>query len=104
MSAYAFYEYIATLCGSGHAEHEGEAVHCLIEINTLDEKGCSRHSLELEQEAGDLVLFVVNPGPNRRIAHSKIWKVDEQRLSQLGLAKNIDRIGNSKIYFYSGKT
>ena len=103
MSAYAFYEYIATLSGTRHAEEEGESVHCVIEIDMLDEKGRDRHTVELEQEAGDLVLFVVNPGPNRRIADSKIWKVDEQRINELGQAKNVNRIGNSQIYFYSGK-
>jgi hypothetical protein len=49
-------------------------------------------------------LFIVNPGPNRRIAHSKIWKVDEKRLNELGPAKSVERIGNSKVSFYSGKT
>jgi hypothetical protein len=104
MSTRAFYEYIATLSGTGHAEDGGEAVHCLIEIEMLDEQGRHRHTVELEQEAGDLVLFAVNPGPNRGIAQSKIWKVDEQRLNELGPPKNVDRIGHSRIYFYDGKT
>ncbi|MBV9128843.1 MAG: hypothetical protein JO298_00465 [Verrucomicrobia bacterium] len=103
MSAHAFYEYVATLSSTGHAEDEGEGVHCLIEIDMLDEQGRHRRSVELEQEAGDLVLFIINPGPNRRIAHSNIWKVDEQRLNELGPAKNVDLVGNSKMYFYSGK-
>jgi hypothetical protein len=104
MSAYAFYEYMATLSGTGHAENEGKAVHCLVEIDMLDENGRYRNTVELEEEAGDLILFVINPGPSRRIAQSKIWKADEQRLSELGPAKSVDRIGNSKVYFYSDKT
>ena len=36
----------------------------------------------LEQEAGDLILFNVNPGPHRRITHSSIGEVDEKRLRE----------------------
>jgi hypothetical protein len=101
MDGYAFYEYTAKVSSGPHAEDQGETVHCLIEMDILDQNGCHRRSVELEQEAGDLVLFVVNPGPNRRIGDSRIWKVDEQRLSELGPAKDIDRIGKTQIYFYS---
>lgn len=101
MNSYAFFEYTAKLSCSPHAEDEGELLHCLIEINTVDQNGRSRHTVELEEEAGDLILFAVNPGPNRRIADSRIWKVNERRLSELGQAKNVNRIGNAQIYFYS---
>src|ERR1700682_5180804 len=105
MSGYAFFEYTAKLTCTPPAEEEaGESVHCLIEMDTVDQHGRSRQTVELEEEAGDLILFAVNPGPNRRIAQSKIWKVDEQRLNELGPPKNVDRIGHSRIYFYDGKT
>ena len=101
MSGYAFFEYTAKLTCTPHAEEEaGEAVHCLIEMDTVDQHGRSRHTVELEEEAGDLILFAVNPGPNRRIADSKIWKVEEQRLNELGQAMDVGRIGSAQIYFY----
>jgi hypothetical protein len=99
MNGYAFFEYTAKLSCTPHAEEEGESLHCLIEMDTVDQNGRNRHTVELEEEAGDLVLFAVNPGPNRRIADSKIWKVEEQRLSELGEAKDIGRIGSTRIYF-----
>jgi hypothetical protein len=75
-------------------------VHCLIEMGTVDQGGRYRQTVELEEEAGDIILFAVNPGPNRRIADSKIRRVDEQRLDELGEAKDVDRIGSAQIYFY----
>jgi hypothetical protein len=100
MSGYAFFEYTAKLTCTPHAEEAGESVHCLIEMDTVDQNGGKRPAVELEEEAGDLVLFAVNPGPNRRIADSKIWEVEEQRLRELGEAKDIGRIGSAQIYFY----
>ena len=61
MSGYAFFEYTAKLTCTPHAEEEGESLHCLIEMDTVDQNGRNRHPVELEEEAGDLVLFVVNP-------------------------------------------
>jgi hypothetical protein len=55
----------------------------------------------LEQEAGDLILFSVNPGPHRRISHSSICEVDEKRLRDLGTATDFNRVGGTEIYFYS---
>jgi len=100
MSKYAFFEYTAKLTCTPHADEEGESVHCLIEMDPVDRNGRSRHTVELEEEAGDLILFAVNPGPNRRIADSKIWKVEKQRLNELGQAKDVGRIGSAQIYFY----
>jgi hypothetical protein len=100
MNRYAFFEYTANLTSTPHAEDKGEAVHCLIEMETVDQNGRVRHTVELEEEAGDLILFAVNPGPNRRIADSRIWKVEEDRLTELGEAKDVDRIGTAQIHFY----
>jgi hypothetical protein len=55
----------------------------------------------LEQEAGELVLFVLNPGPRRRISHSSIREVDEKRVRELGPATDFHLIGDTEIYFYS---
>jgi len=52
----------------------------------------------LEQEAGDLILFNVNPGPHRRITRSSIGEVDEKRLRELGRATDFNRVGSTEIY------
>jgi hypothetical protein len=102
MNGHSIFEYTAKLSNTPHAEDEGESVHCLIEMSTLDQNGRVRHSVELEQEAGDLILFALSPGPHRRIADSRIWQVDEERLRELGPAKVVDRIGKCQIHFYQG--
>jgi hypothetical protein len=50
---YAFFEYKAKITNSGHAENEGEPVHCMIKMKSLDEHGKRRRNVELEQQAGD---------------------------------------------------
>jgi hypothetical protein len=101
MTEYDFFEYTAKLMSTRHAEDEGESVHCVIEMNVLDQNGRRRQSVKLEEEAGYLILFALNPGPNRRIAASKIWKVDEHRLKELAPATVVNRIGSSQIFFYN---
>jgi hypothetical protein len=60
------------------------------------------HSCELlEQEAGDLVLFNVNPRPHRRISNSSLGEVDGNRLGEVGPATDFNRVGSTEIYFYS---
>jgi hypothetical protein len=73
-------------------------IHCLIKFEIGAGHGLSEL---LEQEAGDLVLFSVNAGPHRRISHSSIFEVDEERLLELGPATDFNRVGNTEIYFYS---
>jgi hypothetical protein len=63
--------------------------------------GPERARALLEQEAGELVLFNVNPGPHRRITHSSIGEVGEKRLRELGPATDFNRVGNTEVYFYS---
>jgi hypothetical protein len=98
MSEHAFFEYRAKLISTAHTEDQGELIHCLIkmEIGT----GHRRSQELLEQEAGDLILFSVNPGPHRRISHSSIGEVDEKRLHELGPATDFNRVGSTEIYFY----
>jgi hypothetical protein len=98
MSEHAFFEYRAKLIGTPHVEEQGEPIHCLIKIEIGAGQGLSEL---LEQEAGDLVLFSVNPGPHRRISHSSIFEVDEKRVRELGPATDFNRVGNTEIYFYS---
>jgi hypothetical protein len=60
------------------------------------------HSRELlEQEAGDLVLFNVNPRPHRRISNSSLGEVDGNRLGELAPATDFNRVASTEIYFYS---
>ena len=99
MRKQAFLEYRAKLISTPHTEEQGEPIHCLIKIEIGADDQRSRALLE--QEAGDLILFSVNPGPHRRITHSSIDEVDEKRLHQLGPAADFNRVGNTEIYFYS---
>jgi hypothetical protein len=60
------------------------------------------HSRELlEQEAGDLVLFNVNPRPHRRISNASLGEVDGKRLGEVGPATDFNRVGSAEIYYYS---
>jgi hypothetical protein len=101
MSEHAFFEYKALLTSTPHVEKKGEPVHCLIKMEIAARSGRLRRGAELEQEAGDLILFLTNPGPHRRISDSSICKVDESRLHELGPTTDFHRIGNSEIYFYA---
>ncbi|HEU5238942.1 MAG TPA: hypothetical protein VFU37_17560 [Pyrinomonadaceae bacterium] len=101
MSEHALFEfeYRAKLINTPHIEERGEPIHCLIKMETDFQDGGSREFLE--QEAGDLVLFVLNPGPRRRISNSSIREVDEKRVRELGPATDFHLIGDTEICFYS---
>ena len=99
MSKHAFFEYRAKLISTAHNEEQGEPIHCLIKMDIGAGRARSRELLE--QEAGDLILFSVNPGPHRRISHSNICEVDEKRMRELGPATDFIRVGSIEIYFYS---
>jgi hypothetical protein len=99
MSEHAFFEYGAEPTSTQHTKEEGEPIHCLIkmEIGT----GLRRSRELLKQEARDLIVFSVSPGPHRRISHSNICEVGEKRLRELGPARDFNRVGSVEIYFYS---
>ena len=101
MSEHAFFEYRALLMSTPHVEEKGEPVHCLIKMEIAAPDGRLRRGAELEQEAGDLILFLTNPGPHRRISHSSICKADERRLHELGPGTDFNRVGSSEVYFYA---
>jgi hypothetical protein len=46
----------------------GEPIHCLIRMEIGSQNGRLRERIELEQEAGDVVIFALNPGSNCRIS------------------------------------
>jgi hypothetical protein len=101
MSDYAFFEYQAKLTNVQHAEYEGETVHCIVKMKNVDRNGKRIHDIELHQQAGDNVLFVINPGPYRKISHSTIWNVTEEALHKAGRASDYHRVGDCEIYFYT---
>jgi hypothetical protein len=68
MSDYAFFEYQAKLTNTGHAEDEGETVHCMIRMKNVDRDGKHPHEIELHQQAGDNVLIVINQDRTARLA------------------------------------
>ncbi len=82
-----------------HIEEQGEPIHYLIKMEIG--AGYRRSRELLKQEARDLILFSVNPGPHRRIGLSNICEVDEKRLRELGPATDFNRVGSVEIYFYS---
>jgi hypothetical protein len=101
MNDYAFFEYQAKLTNAGHAEDGGEPVHCMIRMKNVDRGGKRLDDIELQQQAGDNVLFVINPGPYRKISHSSIWNVTEEELQKPGKASDYHRVGDCEIYFYN---
>jgi hypothetical protein len=101
MSDYAFFEYQAKLTNTGHAENEGELVHCMIRMKNVDRNGKRLHDYELHQQAEDDVLFVINPGPHRAINHSSIWNVTEEELHKLEKVSDYHRVGDCEIYFHN---
>jgi hypothetical protein len=99
MSEHAFFEYKAKPMSVTHIEEQGEPIHCLIKMEIG--AGFRRPRALLKQEARDLMIFSVSPGPHRRISHSNIYEVDEKRLRELGPATDFNRVGSTEIYFYS---
>src|SRR5258707_5941345 len=99
MSEKAFNEYRAKPMSTPNNKEQGEPIHCLIKMEIG--AGLRRPRELLKQEARDLILFSVSPGPHRRISYSNICEVDEKRLRELGPATDLNRVGNVEIYFYS---
>ena len=96
----AFFEYRAKITNAGHAEHVGEPVHCFIKMKSGDEHGKRRRNVELEQQAGDNVLFVINPGPTKKISHSSIWSISKETFQKAGTASDQHRVGDCEMVFY----
>ena len=89
------------LTNIGHAEDGGEPVHCMIKMKNVDRDGKCLPDIELRQQAGDNVLFVINPGPCRTISNSNIWNIPEEQLHKSGRASDYHRVGDCEIYFFS---
>jgi hypothetical protein len=101
MSDYTFFEYRAKMTDTSHQQKEGERVHCVVKMRIAADYGHHhRADVELEQDAGDMILFALQPGPHRKISHSEIWKVKENRIAELGQASDLALVGDCAIYFY----
>jgi hypothetical protein len=99
MSEHAFFEYGAKPTSTPDIKGQGEPIHYLIKMEIG--AGLRRSRELLKQEARDLILFSVSPGPHRKISYSNICEVDEKRLRELGPATDFNRVGSVEIYFYS---
>ena len=97
---HAFFEYQAKITNAGHAESEGEPVHCLIRMERTVKQGRRQRNVDLEQQAGDNILFVLNPGPHRKISHSSIWEVSEEAFRNAGPPSAHHRVGDCEILCY----
>jgi hypothetical protein len=69
-------------------------------MRSLDAEGKRRRNVDLEQEAGDAILFALNPGPHRKMSHSNIRAVGEETLTNAGPAIQTHRIGDCEIHCY----
>src|SRR6516164_5182078 len=94
---HVFFEYRAKITNAGHAEDVGEPVHCFIKMKSGDAKGKRRRNVELEQLAGDNILFVLKPGPYRKISHSSIWVVSEETFKKAGAPLERHQVGDCEI-------
>jgi hypothetical protein len=79
----------------------GKPIHCVIKLNINSEDGSRRAHGDLEREAEDLVLFALDPGPHRRISHSTLREVNEERLRELGPVSGFHVVNGTEICFYS---
>jgi hypothetical protein len=102
MSHYSFFEYQAMITNTAHDESAGEPVHCIIKMKSVDEGGKRQRNLELELQAGDDVLFILNPGPHRKVSHSSIWPISEEAFRQAGTPLEHHRVGGCEVLLYRG--
>jgi hypothetical protein len=102
MSHYLFFEYRTTITNTAHDESEGESVRCMVKIKSVDQAGKRLGDVELEQQVGDDVLFVLNPGPHRKVSHSRISAVSEEAFRKAGAALKHHRVGDREVLLYPG--
>jgi hypothetical protein len=100
MSDFTFFEYRATITNLTHDESEGESVRCLIKVKSVDKGGKRLRNLELEQQAGDHVLFLLNPGPHRKISHSRIWPISEEAFQKAATPLEYHRVADCEVLLY----
>src|ERR1700756_3687869 len=96
----AFFEFRGKITNRGHAEDQGEPVHCIVKVPSRDAGGKRRRNVDLEQEAGDTILFALNPGPHRKMSHSRIRAVSEETLRNAGPPVYTHRLRDCDIFCY----
>jgi hypothetical protein len=69
MNAHAFFKYRAKPLSTPHIKEPGEPIHYLIKMEIG--AGLRRPRELLKQEARDLILFSITPGPHRGVSYSK---------------------------------
>ena len=94
---YAFVEYRAKITNTGNVENVGEPVHCFIKMKSGDEEGKRRRNVELEQQAGDNILFVLNPRFSSKYMNSSIWVISEEAFHKEGTPIDRHRVGDCEI-------
>jgi len=100
MSHYAFFECRATITNLSHDEPEGQSVRCMIKMRSIDKDGKRLRNLELEQQAGDNVLFVLNPGPHQKVSYSSIWAISEEAFQKAATPLEHHRVGDCEVLLY----
>jgi len=65
-------------------------------MKSCDAKNKRRRNVDLEQQAGDNILFILNAGPYRKIGYSSIWVVGKEIFEE-GPPLYRHRVGDCKI-------
>ena len=67
-------------------------MHCLLKMPIATDYG-SRQRDERKQDAGDMILFTLNPGPHYKISHSDMFRLAAYwRLVCSDLTGNVSKI------------
>jgi len=54
----------------------------------------------LRNKAGDDVLFVLNPGPHRKVSHSSISAISEEAFQKAGTPLEHHQVGDCEVLVY----
>ena len=73
------------------------ALTAFIKMKSSDANGKRRRNVDLEQQAGDNILFIFNPGHYRKISHSSICVVGEEIFEEAGPPLHRHRVGDCEI-------
>jgi hypothetical protein len=102
MSDHCCFEYTAALTATSHEpKGEGAVVHGLIEMPLRTAQGRPRNVVEMEEEAVDLMLFTLQPGPYRCVSRSRVWQVEPGQVARLGPAPKVYHLGGATVHLYA---
>jgi hypothetical protein len=100
MSDYAFFEQTAITYLTRNPSASGPAIHCLAKMRANDSEGNPISMEELKTGAHDLISMAISRGSQRMLSDSRIWRVDEGRVKQLGDAAKLIPFAEGTIYRY----